>query len=135
MSRGFETGPICIISGFSFLLYCAWAGVYACAIRIGRHLLMTWHAADFGWMSSAVTIARIILCLSDLEYLNSRKIVNNNVYKISKQCEHIDLMFFFCFLKGYWLGRMPVFIKHIELNQYMFEITFFRWSLSTYKLW
>jgi hypothetical protein len=22
------------------------------------------------------------------------------------------------FFKGYWLGRMPVFIKHGELNQY-----------------
>jgi hypothetical protein len=37
------------------------------------------------------------------------------------------------FFKGYCLGRMPVFIKHDELNQYILKYIF-RWSLSTYIL-
>jgi hypothetical protein len=38
------------------------------------------------------------------------------------------------FFKGYWLSRVPVFIKHSELDQCISNVHF-RWSLSTPILW
>jgi hypothetical protein len=39
------------------------------------------------------------------------------------------------FFYSYWLGCMPFFIKHSQLNQHNLKSQFFRCSLSTYILW
>jgi hypothetical protein len=37
---------------------------------------------------------------------------------------YLSKLYNYKFFKGYWLGRMPVFIKYIELNQYIFKLHF-----------
>jgi hypothetical protein len=47
-----------------------------------------------------------------------------------KTCFHFQ-----CLIEVFfWLGRIPVFMKHSELNQYILKYNF-RWSLSEYILW